>query len=319
MCEFCKIKFKRMFKVLLILTLCPLISYAQSDSVFSISFDVVHKVSYLFPNAKHKAEAALNPIYITEHCRKLVLKNGDLYGTQSVYFLANETIKQEKYFAIIKNDSLYNFDVWGQLINRQLATGRRVVKGTHFVTYYYASPFFHNLSFDAVNDLYNQGYCLSENSDSVVCFSTDSSSDYYDIQNLVHQYTHFKKGVNVYIKTTIYQPGLNQDLTIEYEIERIPFYWKGEMGQKIVIKHYFNVVRNFYDLALLPKLPPELTMVPHSNYRKRDADPNDLFSKTTLNYLPLKMFTSEDIDAQLKSLGRIYGNIILNGLGDDEN
>jgi len=307
-----------MKKLLFVFILCPIFSFAQTDTIFSISFDVVHKIFYLMPNQKSESTNQFAPIYYTERYRETVQANGATFSVKFIAFPESTTQKYEDLYIPSLKDSVSKQNSKGEVINWKISNHQTETKHYNFVTYYYASPFFHKLSKSGTDYLKNKGYCVTQNSDSILCYTTDSTSDSYDINTLVHQFIKIRNGVNVYIKTTIYKPGLNNDLVVEYEIERIPLSKNEVVGQKVVIKHYFNMVRTFNEDGLKPEMPPPFAYIPQSNYNKPEQDFNQDLPQVELTSDNTNILCASDIDLQLKRLSKTYGKMVLNGLGDDE-
>jgi hypothetical protein len=296
----------------------PFFSFAQSDTIFTIAFDVVHKIFFIMPDPNNDNIPELFPVYYTERYRETVQENGNTYSVKFIAFPKTETKKFEQVYKPSLKDSINTFNSDGEVINMEISSQQNIKEVNKFITYYFASPYFHKLSKEGVKYLINKGYCVQNNSDSFVCYTTDSTSDSYNLNTLVHQFIKIRNGVNVYIKTTIYQPGVNNDLTVEYEIERIPFFRNKVFGQKVVIKHYFNMVRTFNEGGLKPEMPPPFAYIPQSNYNKPEQDFNQDLPQVKLSSDSSNILCASDIDLQLKSLGKTYGKMVLNGLGEDE-
>ena len=297
----------------------PVFSFAQSDTIFTISFDVVHKIFFLMPVPNNDNIPELFPVYFTERYRETVQENGNTYSVKLIAFPKIASEKFEQLYILSPKDSINTCNSEFDVVNMEISNQQNIRESNKFITYYYSSPYFHQLSKDGVKYLTNNGYCVGHNSDSLVCYTTDSTSDTYNIKTLVHQFIKIRNGVNVYIKTTIYQPGLNNDLTMEYEIEHIPYYRNKVLGQKVIIKHYFNMVRTFYEEGLKPEIPPHFAIIPLSNFIKPEQDFNQNLPRVPLSSDSLNILCASDIELQLQSLSKTYGKMVLNGLGDNEN
>lgn len=249
-----------MKKSIYFLIISPSVLYAQYDSVFSVSFDVIKETYYQMP-ATTKAsldnydKLGLMPSYSEEHHYETVGSDGRSFTDKRIIYPVHEFEDWIKKPARIFTDydSTLMYDSSGNVMYRNANRMDCLYEDSaSFVTYYYASPLFQKLSDSAVMALVDYGYTINANNDSIVWYITDSTSDFYDLHNLVYEYSESKGGESKFISTTVYTPGENQDLVYEYVIEKIPYNWHGKCMNKIFFKHYYNLIRNFYDPTLVP-------------------------------------------------------------------